>query len=170
MTESALAKAQEMAAAVTDALGGWGLFGVELFVKGNEVIFSEVSPRPHDTGLVTLGSQALSEFALHVRAITGLPVPDVGFLTPAASAVVLASEPTSAPAFSGVDDAVTGPDIHLRLFGKPEAPGRRRMGVVVATAGDVDTARTNAKAAAAKIAVVDGADGRHAAVATSQAA
>ncbi len=156
MSDAALAKAQEMAGAVTEALGGWGSFGVELFVRGDEVIFSEVSPRPHDTGLVTLGSQTLSEFALHVRAITGLQVPDVGFIGPAASAVIRSTSATRAPAFTGVEDAVTAADIQLRLFGKPDTPGKRRMGVVVATGSDTGDARARANAAAGKIAVVDG--------------
>jgi len=153
MTERALEACQDIARRVTDALGGRGVFGVELFVKGDRVWFSEVSPRPHDTGLVTLGSQDLSEFALHVRAITGLPVPDIGFRSPAASAVVLSPDDadTDAPAFDGVAAALAQPGTHVRLFGKPEARGRRRLGVLVATAEDVDAAREKARAAAARI-------------------
>ena len=157
MASIALARAQEIARQVTAALGGYGVFGVELFVQGNDVIFSEVSPRPHDTGLVTLGSQTLSEFALHVRAITGLAVPDVGTYSPAASAVIKANVATKAPAFDGISAAVTASNIQIRLFGKPESPGARRMGVIIASHEDVQQARKMATEAAAKIRVVDGA-------------
>jgi phosphoribosylglycinamide formyltransferase 2 len=156
MSAKALARSQEIAHKVTEALGGRGLFGVELFVKGDEVWFSEVSPRPHDTGLVTLGSQHLSEFALHVRAITGLPIPDVGFLGPTASAVILADGEAAAPSFKGVEAALREPGTWLRLFGKPVAHKNRRMGVVVASGKTTDEARERAKSAAAQVDVAAG--------------
>jgi phosphoribosylglycinamide formyltransferase 2 len=162
MGAKALALSQDIARKVTDALGGHGLFGVELFVAGDEVWFSEVSPRPHDTGLVTLGSQALSEFALHVRAITGLPIPDAGFLGPTASAVILADGDSAAPRFEGVEEALREPGTLLRLFGKPAAHRNRRMGVVVASGRTTDEARDKAKRAAARVKVVDGAPKRQA--------
>jgi phosphoribosylglycinamide formyltransferase 2 len=156
MSPAALAGARAVALRITDALGGTGIFGVELFVKGDDVLFSEVSPRPHDTGMVTMATQVLSEFALHVRAILGLPVPDgeVPLLAPAgASAVVLAAA-AGAPVFDGVDTALAShPTVNVRLFGKPEAPKPRRLGVALATADDVDTARARAGAAAAAITV-----------------
>ncbi len=151
MTPKALARSEEMAATVTGALGGRGLFGVELFVKGDDVWFSEVSPRPHDTGLVTLGSQHLSEFALHVRAITGLPILDVGHIGPTASAVVLASSESTAPRYDGVAAALAEPGVILRLFGKPAAHKNRRMGVVVAPGRTTDEARERAKRLAALV-------------------
>jgi phosphoribosylglycinamide formyltransferase 2 len=154
MSSKALALSQDIARKVTDALGGRGLFGVELFVKGHEVWFSEVSPRPHDTGLVTLGSQRLSEFALHVRAITGLPIPDVGALGPTASAVILATAESTAPSFEGVEEALEEPGTQLRLFGKPAAHRNRRMGVVIASGETTDEARERAKRAAGKIRVL----------------
>lgn len=154
MTAKALATSQEIAAKVTTALGGRGLFGVELFVKGDHVWFSEVSPRPHDTGLVTLGSQALSEFALHVRAITGLPIPDIGATGPTASAVILATGESVAPRFEGVEAALTQPGTLLRLFGKPAAHKNRRMGVVVASGKSTDEARQRAKQAASQVRVL----------------
>jgi phosphoribosylglycinamide formyltransferase 2 len=154
MSPLALARGQEQARKVTDALGGHGLFGVELFVAGDDVWFSEVSPRPHDTGLVTLGSQRLSEFALHVRAVTGLPIPDVGPTGPTASAVILAEGDADAPAFEGVEDALREPGTLLRLFGKPAAHRNRRMGVVVASGRTVEEARETARRAAAKVRVV----------------
>jgi len=155
MSSKALMKSQEVANIVTHALGGFGVFGVELFIKGDNVWFSEVSPRPHDTGLVTLGSQRLSEFALHVRAITGLKVPNVGFLGPAASAVLLTEGAVKIPTFKGVDAVATDANVQLRLFGKPTAPSRRRLGVVIVSADDVDDAREQAKSLAAKISIVD---------------
>jgi phosphoribosylglycinamide formyltransferase 2 len=157
MTAKALKLSQDIAKKTTDALGGRGLFGVELFVKGDKVWFSEVSPRPHDTGLVTLGSQQLSEFALHVRAITGLPIPDVGATGPTASAVILGTSELAAPRFEGVEAALAEPGVLLRLFGKPAAHRNRRMGVVVAPGRTTDEARERAKRAAAKVRVVDGA-------------
>jgi len=146
MSEIALQRAQQMAEQVTTALGGWGLFGVELFVKGDEVIFSEVSPRPHDTGLVTLISQDLSEFALHVRAILGLPIPNIQQHGPSASAVILVDGNSSRVRFGNLDHALDAPDTQLRLFGKPEVNGKRRMGVALARGGDIDEARAKALA------------------------
>ncbi|MFZ4607750.1 MAG: formate-dependent phosphoribosylglycinamide formyltransferase [Caulobacter sp.] len=153
MSAAALASAQDIAGKVTAALGGRGLFGVELFVKGDQVWFSEVSPRPHDTGLVTLATQTLSEFALHARAILGLPV-DVSLREPGASAVIYGGMDAKGVAYEGVAEALSGPGVDLRLFGKPEAFERRRMGVALARATDVDTARGNAVAAAGKVRVV----------------
>jgi phosphoribosylglycinamide formyltransferase 2 len=147
-----LAEAQRVAAAVTDALGGWGLFGVELFVVGDRVLFSEVSPRPHDTGLVTLASQDLSEFALHARAVLGLPAGEVLPLGAAASCAVLA-EGTGVPRFSGVDAALAVPTAQVRLFGKPSVAGRRRVAVTVARGADVEQARERARASAATLTV-----------------
>jgi phosphoribosylglycinamide formyltransferase 2 len=157
MSPKALAESQRQARLVTDALGGHGVFGVELFVAGDEVWFSEVSPRPHDTGLVTLGSQQLSEFALHVRAVTGLPIPDVGHTGPTASAVILAQDDIAAPCFEGVEEALAEPGTLLRLFGKPAAHRNRRMGVAIAPGRTTDEARGRAKRAAAKVKVVGGA-------------
>ncbi len=156
MTELALKRSQEIAKKVTDALGGRGIFGVELFVKGDDVYFSEVSPRPHDTGMVTMMSQRMSQFELHARAILGLPIPEIKLLTPAASAVILSDIETEAPAFEGVEDALRTPGTTVRLFGKPAAHPRRRMGVVLAEADDVEDARTQAKASAKMVRVVDG--------------
>ena len=141
MSEAALKASQEMAEQVTSALGGKGLFGVELFIKGNEVIFSEVSPRPHDTGLVTLASQDLSEFALHARAILDLPIPQIIQRGPAASSVILVSGDSNNIQFGNLEQAIAEPNTYLRLFGKPEVAGRRRMGVALATAESVDKAR-----------------------------
>lgn len=148
MSKTALAKAQQMAEKVTTELGGWGLFGVELFVKGDEVIFSEVSPRPHDTGLVTLISQDLSEFALHVRAILGLPIPNIHQHGPSASCVILPEGQSSQTQFSHLDQALAEPDTQLRLFGKPEIQGRRRMGVALARAQTLEQAINKATQAA----------------------
>jgi phosphoribosylglycinamide formyltransferase 2 len=150
MTPVARARAQEIAAAVTGNLGGRGLFGVELFVKGDMVWFSEVSPRPHDTGLVTLCSQRLSEFELHARAILGLPV-DTALREPGASAVIYGGMDETGIAFAGIEEALAIPRTDLRLFGKPEAFVKRRMGVVVANAKTTDEARTLAKMAAGKV-------------------
>jgi phosphoribosylglycinamide formyltransferase 2 len=144
---AALAEAQQVAATVTEALGGWGVFGVELFVVGERVLFSEVSPRPHDTGLVTLASQDLSEFALHARAVLGLPVPELTVLGPAASVAVLA-EGTGVPRFTGVDAALAVPTAQVRLFGKPAVAGRRRVAVTVARGADVAEALDRARASA----------------------
>jgi phosphoribosylglycinamide formyltransferase 2 len=155
MTAKALARSREIAAAVTGNLGGRGIFGVELFIKGDQVWFSEVSPRPHDTGLVTLASQRLSEFELHARAILGLPV-DVGLLRPGASAVVYGGMEAKGIAFEGVAEALAVPESDLRLFGKPESFKKRRMGVAVATADSTDEARARAKLAASKVKPVAG--------------
>ncbi|MDZ7750952.1 MAG: formate-dependent phosphoribosylglycinamide formyltransferase [Gammaproteobacteria bacterium] len=144
MSEAALAAARDMAGRVTAALGGHGLFGVEFFVRGDEVWFSEVSPRPHDTGMVTLISQDLSEFALHARAILGLPIPDIRFHGPSASSVILVEGQSRSTTFGNLEAALAEPDTQLRLFGKPEVAGRRRMGVVLARADSVEAARERA--------------------------
>jgi phosphoribosylglycinamide formyltransferase 2 len=150
MSRLALERTRAIAKAVTDELGGRGLFGVELFVRGDDVWFSEVSPRPHDTGLVTLCSQRLSEFELHARAILGLPV-DVSLRRPGASAVIYGGVDARAISFENVDQALQVPESDLRLFGKPEAFVRRRMGVALATADGIDEARVRAKACAAAV-------------------
>ncbi len=144
MSEKALADAQRQADAVTEALGGCGVFGVEFFVKGDQVIFSEVSPRPHDTGLVTLISQDLSEFALHARAILQLPVPVIRQRGPAASVAVLAEGDIDAPRYDGVADALVEADTQLRIFGKPEVHGRRRVAVTLALDSSVEEAKAKA--------------------------
>lgn len=154
MSELALSRAQAIAENVVKALGGFGLFGVELFVCGDEVIFSEVSPRPHDTGMVTLISQDLSEFALHVRAFLGLPIGAIRQFGPSASAVILPQLTSSDLRFSGLDRALTGHN-QLRLFGKPEIQGQRRMGVALATAENIELAVESAKQAAAAV-VIEG--------------
>jgi phosphoribosylglycinamide formyltransferase 2 len=148
MSEAALAESERIARAVTGELGGAGLFGVELFVRGDQVWFSEVSPRPHDTGLVTLISQDLSEFALHARAILGLPVPAIRQWGPAASCALLVEGHSRDLRFHDVQRALAEPDTQLRLFGKPEVAGRRRMGVTLALGGDLDEARDKARRAA----------------------
>jgi phosphoribosylglycinamide formyltransferase 2 len=150
MSPVALQKSREIAAAVTGNLGGLGLFGVELFIKGDEVWFSEVSPRPHDTGLVTLASQRYSEFELHARAILGLPV-DASLRAPGASAVIYGGVDAAGIAFDGVAEALAVPESDLRLFGKPESFVKRRMGVAVATGKDTDEARARAKQSASKV-------------------
>ncbi|RDZ29130.1 formate-dependent phosphoribosylglycinamide formyltransferase [Lysobacter silvisoli] len=152
MSPRALERAQQIAHAITDDLGGWGVFGVELFVRGDEVWFSEVSPRPHDTGLVTLISQDLSEFALHARAILGLPIPAIREYGPSASCAVLA-QGHGVPVFSGVDAALTQADTQLRLFGKPRVEGHRRVAVTLALGADVDAARERAREAAAALTI-----------------
>jgi len=153
MTATALFAAQEMAQKVTSALGGKGLFGVELFIKGDEVIFSEVSPRPHDTGLVTLVSQDLSEFALHARAILDLPIPAIRQRGPSASSVILVSGESRNVRFGNLDKALAMADTQLRLFGKPEVSGSRRMGVALAVADTIENARKIANACAAAVTV-----------------
>ncbi|MGN2245773.1 formate-dependent phosphoribosylglycinamide formyltransferase [Frateuria sp. GZRR35] len=153
MSEAALAEAQRQAAAITQALGGWGVFGMEFFVKGDRVIFSEVSPRPHDTGLVTLVSQELSEFALHARAILGLPIPVIRQWGPSASCAVLVEGEGRHPRYHGVADALAEPDTQLRIFGKPEVKGRRRMAVTLARDVDVEAARVKAVRAAGHLRV-----------------
>lgn len=150
MTAEALKSAQHVAKTITDALGGLGLFGVELFVKGDQVWFSEVSPRPHDTGMVTMCSQRLSEFELHARAILGLPV-DVAMTNPGASAVIYGGVESQNLSYAGVEQALAIPNTDIRLFGKPESFTRRRMGVALATASNTDEARTNAKLAASLV-------------------
>ena len=151
MTPRALEGSQRIAEAVTGALGGAGIFGVELFVKGDDVWFSEVSPRPHDTGMVTLVSQDLSEFALHVRAILGLPVPAIRQFGPAASCALLVDGTSSSVTYEGLDGALAEPDTALRLFGKPEVAGHRRMGVALAFGATVDDARAKARRVAAAV-------------------
>jgi phosphoribosylglycinamide formyltransferase 2 len=150
MTAAALQRSRDIAKAVTDNLGGQGLFGVELFVKGDMVWFSEVSPRPHDTGMVTMITQWQNEFELHARAILGLPV-NTALKSPGASAVIYGGVDAAGIAFDGVDEALRVPNTELRLFGKPESFVKRRMGVALAFDADVETARVNAKAAAAKV-------------------
>jgi phosphoribosylglycinamide formyltransferase 2 len=158
MSDAARQRAEAIALAATGSLGGRGVFGVELFVAGDEVIFSEVSPRPHDTGMVTMATQALSEFALHVRAVLGLPVPagEIPLASPGASAVVLAPADLDSPAYENLDAALADPDVDLRIFAKPDARPGRRLGVALARAGDPEAARAKARAAAAAVRVVEG--------------
>ena len=144
MTDDALSSAQKVAESITSALGGYGIFGVELFIKGDEVIFSEVSPRPHDTGLVTLISQDISQFALHSRAILGLPIPNIMQHGPCASSVILGEGHSEEISFNGVDKALNEPDTQIRLFGKPSISGRRRLGVAVARGNSIDEAKDKA--------------------------
>jgi len=151
MSDAALAQAQTIASTITAELGGHGLYGVELFVKGDAVLFSEVSPRPHDTGLVTLISQDLPQFALHARAILGLPVPNISQRGPAASCALLFEGEHSGPAFTGLNAALAEPDTQLRLFGKPAIAGKRRMGVTLALAETLEAAREKARRAAAAV-------------------
>jgi phosphoribosylglycinamide formyltransferase 2 len=151
MSPAALAEAQRQAEAITAALGGWGVFGVEFFVKGDGIIFSEVSPRPHDTGLVTLISQELSEFALHARAILGLPIPVIHQNGPSASCAVLVEGEGRGPRYHGIAEALTEPDTQLRIFGKPEVKGRRRMAVTLARDTTIDAAKAKAIRAAKAI-------------------
>ncbi len=151
MSSHARERAREVARRITDALGGRGIFGVELFIKGDEVIFSEVSPRPHDTGMVTLISQDLSQFALHARAILGLPVPGIRQLGPSASSVILVEGESDAVVFEGLDAALSEPDTQLRLFGKPEVRGERRMGVALARDEDIEAAIDKAKRVSAAV-------------------
>ncbi len=154
MSDAARAEAERMAQAVTDDVGGYGIFGVEMFVKGDEVWFSEVSPRPHDTGMVTMITQDLSEFALHVRAILGLPIPEIRLHGPGASAVILGEGSSDAPAFEIAPAALEAADTQLRLFGKPQVHGHRRLGVALARGGDVEEARAKATKAAGHVKVV----------------
>lgn len=151
MSEAALASAQQMARAVVDELGGHGLFGVEFFVTGDEVIFSELSPRPHDTGMVTLASQNLTEFDLHARAILGLPIPAAIRARPAASAVILADRDSARVSYSGLAEALAEDGTDIRIFGKPTSRPFRRMGVALATAASIEEARRKARAAAAAV-------------------
>ena len=154
MSDSVLAKSQEIGRKVVQALGGYGLFGVELFIKGDDVYFSEVSPRPHDTGLVTLISQDLSEFALHVRAILGLPIANIAQHGPSASAVILAEGRSSNIRYQGMAAALQESDTQLRLFAKPEIDGRRRLGVGLARADSTDEAIKKALNVAASVEVI----------------
>lgn len=141
MTGAALSKAKNIAEKVTTALGGFGIFGVELFVKGDDVIFSEVSPRPHDTGMVTMISQDLSEFALHVRAILGLPIPNIAFHGPSASKAVVVRGDSNHVTFSGIENVLSLPDTQIRIFGKPEVHGKRRMAVILARGENIEEAK-----------------------------
>ncbi len=156
LSASQLKQAQDMARIVTDNLGGAGLFGVEFFLCGDEVVFSELSPRPHDTGLVTLISQDLSEFELHLRAVLGLPIPSFSTAKAAASRVILADRSMNSVEYDGVEQALATPDTRVLLFGKPDARPGRRMGVALARAGTVEAARAQADQAAACITVLDG--------------
>ena len=153
MNDVALKAAQEMAKAVTDALDGRGIFGVELFIKGDTVYFSEVSPRPHDTGMVTMISQDLSEFALHARAFLGLPIPDITFHGPSASAVILVEGTSKQVNFENLSEALSVRDTDIRLFGKPEVSGQRRMGVALARGLSIEEAKTKALAVVDKVSV-----------------
>ncbi|CDN14570.1 Phosphoribosylglycinamide formyltransferase 2 [Richelia intracellularis] len=155
ITNEQILQAQAIAKKVTDALGGAGIFGVEFFVTQYEVIFSELSPRPHDTGMVTLISQNLNEFELHLRAVLGLPIPKIELFDCAASAVILASDKLDTVAYTGVAEALLEPDVDIRLFGKPNANAYRRMGVALAKAEDVTKARAKAAQAASKVNVVN---------------
>lgn len=155
MSPAALAEAREMARAVVDNLGGHGIFGVEFFVKGDEAIFSELSPRPHDTGMVTLISQDLSEFDLHARAILGLPIPEIVLAGPAASAVILADREAAGFRYAGLADALAaGPRVDIRIFGKPTTRPNRRMGVALARADSVEAARAQAREAAGRVRIL----------------
>jgi phosphoribosylglycinamide formyltransferase 2 len=156
VTPAQILEAQAIATKVTDALGGAGIFGVEFFITADEVIFSELSPRPHDTGMVTLISQNLNEFELHLRAILGLPIPNIIQYAPAASAVILASETSDSIYFTGVAEALSQPDVDIRLFGKPDSRPYRRMGVALAKAETTDLARVKAFEAASQVKIIDG--------------
>ncbi len=151
MSETAIAEAREIARKITDALGGYGIFGVELFIKGDHAIFSEVSPRPHDTGMVTMISQDLSEFALHVRALLGLPVPEIRFYGPSASRALLGEGNSTDIVFSGMEEALSLPGTDMRIFGKPEVKGHRRLGVMLATDETVGKAVRKVDEAASRI-------------------
>ena len=153
MSSVAIEKAEAIAKAITDALGGYGIFGVELFIKGEEVIFSEVSPRPHDTGMVTMISQDMSEFALHARAILGLPVPEIKFYGPSASKAIVVEGNTKEYEFCNLEKVVEEPGVQIRIFGKPEIIGHRRVGVILATADTVEEALAKAERAYAKLEV-----------------
>ncbi|MBO5054341.1 MAG: formate-dependent phosphoribosylglycinamide formyltransferase [Muribaculaceae bacterium] len=153
MSSIALERAHKMAAQITEALGGYGIFGVEMFIKGDDVIFSEVSPRPHDTGMVTMISQDQSEFALHARALLGLPVPEIRFYGPSASRAVVVEGDTNRVVFGNLDKVLEEPGTQMRIFGKPEIKGHRRMGVILATDNDVEAARAKAERAYNKLSV-----------------
>jgi len=151
MTNTALDKAKEIARKVTDALGGYGIFGVEMFIKGDDVIFSEISPRPHDTGMVTMISQDLSEFALHARALLGLPIPSIKFYGPSASRAIVVEGDTNRLEFDNLEAVLEEPGVQIRIFGKPEIKGHRRMGVILATDQTVEAAREKAERAYNKL-------------------
>jgi len=151
MVESALSKAQQIAKSVTDSLGGYGIFGVELFVCGNDVLFSEVSPRPHDTGMVTMISQDLSQFALHARAILGLPVPSVRFYRPSASKAVVVEGDSDKVIFDNLEKVLAEPYVQIRIFGKPEVVGHRRLAVILASADTIEEARAKTNRAYDKL-------------------
>ena len=153
MGESILEKAQQIAKKVTDALGGYGIFGVELFVCGKDVLFSEVSPRPHDTGMVTMISQDLSEFALHARAILGLPIPSVRFYRPSASKAIVVEGDSNKVVFGNLEEVLSEPDVQIRIFGKPEVIGHRRLGVLLASADTIEEARAKVNRAYDKLKV-----------------
>ena len=153
MSEKALQKAQDIARKVTDALGGYGIFGVELFIKGDDVLFSEVSPRPHDTGMVTMISQDMSQFALHARAVLGLPVPGVRLYGPSASRAIVVEGDTDKVVFGNLDEVLSEEGVQMRIFGKPEVVGHRRLGVILATADTVEEARAKADRAYKKLKV-----------------
>lgn len=156
MSAPAIAKAREIARKVTDALGGYGIFGVEMFVKGDEVIFSEVSPRPHDTGMVTMVSQDLSEFGLHARALLGLPIPELRFYGPSASRAIVIEADSDNIVMDNLDKVLEEPGTAMRIFGKPRVKGHRRMGVILATADSVEEARAKARRAYDKFSVAPG--------------
>ena len=156
MSAPAIAKAREIARKVTDALGGYGIFGVEMFVKGDEVIFSEVSPRPHDTGMVTMISQDLSEFGLHARALLGLPIPELRFYGPSASRAIVIEADSDNIVMGNLDKVLEEPGTAMRIFGKPRVKGHRRMGVILATADSVEEARAKARRAYDKLTVAPG--------------
>lgn len=156
MSAPAIAKAREIARKVTDALGGYGIFGVEMFVKGDEVIFSEVSPRPHDTGMVTMISQDLSEFGLHARALLGLPIPELRFYGPSASRAIVIEADSDNIVMDNLDKVLEEPGTAMRIFGKPRVKGHRRMGVILATADSVEEARAKARRAYDKLSVAPG--------------
>ena len=154
MSPAAIEKAEAIAKAITDALGGYGIFGVELFIKGEDVIFSEVSPRPHDTGMVTMISQDMSEFGLHARAILGLPISEVKFYGPSASKAIVVEGNTKEYEFCNLEKVLEEPGVQIRIFGKPEIIGHRRVGVILATADTVEEALAKAERAYAKLEVV----------------
>lgn len=156
MSAPAIAKAREIARKVTDALGGYGIFGVEMFVKGDEVIFSEVSPRPHDTGMVTMISQDLSEFGLHARALLGFPIPELRFYGPSASRAIVIEADSDNIVMDNLDKVLEEPGTSMRIFGKPRVKGHRRMGVILATADSVEEARAKARHAYDKLSVAPG--------------
>ena len=153
MSEVALQQAQEYAKKVTDALGGYGIFGVEMFICGDEVLFSEVSPRPHDTGMVTMISQDLSEFALHARAVLGLPIPSVRFYRPSASKAIVVEGDSDKVVFGNLEEVVAEEDVQIRIFGKPEVVGHRRLGVILASADTIEEALAKAERAYSKLQV-----------------